>query len=689
MRAWRDRLGRTRRRPGWLLVGLCLLLPAVPVLAGEDAGLRSVFALGAGNRALGMGGAYAAVAAGPSAPLWNPGGLALVPRAGVELTHTNLFGMGFSEQYLGAVWPDWRRGVFSLTIRRFGVDGIERRDDRNVLLDGDLDDSEMEIGLGFGRTLRPGLHAGAVLKLQSQSLAGYSGTAAGVDVGLLAMPWQLRDPDRPGGDRWTVGLAVRNLVEPDLRLDQEAVPDPRGWRLGTAYRRLLSPQLAALVSLDREQTRGMDARWHLGAEVRYRDLAALRLGSLDGTLTAGLGVAWHDLRIDFAFEDNVLGSIERLGITVWHGPSVAERRREAAEALERALRERLAEAYRESQRRQLADLLRQAREDLAAGRLDDVLSRTAMALVLAPDSREARSLQVTALRRRAEQQTARGDLVAATVTYGRLLQVAPEDSAARRALAAVREAGDRLARRSAALRSRFADALDAFARDDLATARRNLQEILAQQPGDSVAAAMLEKVDLAAVSRAEELARQAVALARAGDVSGAEDLLARAGRLAPAATGVQAARRELQRLRRAADRAGAPARQASQDSTSRRATVAAAPQRPALTPEQRREVAMLYEQGMQEHAAGRTDLALRHWELVWSLDPGYKDVREHLLNEYLTLGMEHFAAGHLEEAVAAWRKALQVDPQDRRARSYLERASSQLERIRSLGTGSP
>ena len=119
--------------------------------AQDDGGGRSILADGAGNRALSLGGAYAAVADDASAVVWNPAGLGLVQRREFQATHTDLLGMGFNEQYASLVIPSWRLGVASLTFRRFGVGGIEGRDERNLLTNPDLSNSETEMTLGYGR----------------------------------------------------------------------------------------------------------------------------------------------------------------------------------------------------------------------------------------------------------------------------------------------------------------------------------------------------------------------------------------------------------------------------------------------------------------------------------------------------------------------------------------------------------
>src|SRR5436309_11514578 len=60
-----------------ILAGFALVVGGHPLAASaaEDAGTRSVFAQGAGNRAVGMGGAFVGVADDASATMWNPAGL--------------------------------------------------------------------------------------------------------------------------------------------------------------------------------------------------------------------------------------------------------------------------------------------------------------------------------------------------------------------------------------------------------------------------------------------------------------------------------------------------------------------------------------------------------------------------------------------------------------------------------------
>ncbi len=181
---------RTLKTAG-LMTLVTILLICGNAFAVDDGGGRSVFARGAGERALALGGAYSAVADDPGAMIWNPAGLARLDRKNLYASHSSLIGLGFSEQLGLFAMPSWKMGTFGLGIRRFGVDGIEGRDGRGTIYDDNLEDTETEILLGYGRKLGGIWDLGVVFKYQQHSLAGYSDGAPGLDMGVMVKPLQL------------------------------------------------------------------------------------------------------------------------------------------------------------------------------------------------------------------------------------------------------------------------------------------------------------------------------------------------------------------------------------------------------------------------------------------------------------------------------------------------------------------
>ncbi|HVP38399.1 MAG TPA: hypothetical protein VMS93_04370, partial [Candidatus Saccharimonadales bacterium] len=321
---------------------------AAPAGADDDAGTGSVFSFGAGNRALGMGGAFVATADDASALAWNPGGLGLLQRAEGQVVQSAGLGLGFSEFYGSVVLPSWRFGTLGLMVRQFGVGGIEQRDDRNVLLSDDLTDSELELALGYGRALGPAWSLGGAVKLQHHSLAGFSGSGLGADLGAVVKPALALGVDAPWAQRLSLGLAVRNALQPQTRLDRDAAADPTALRAGLSYRVPLGAGWAR-AGADVSQARGEAARLHAGLELQPLAAAAVRVGADGGRLAAGASVSLADLSVDYAFRSNPLAEEHRVGLTLHFGSTLEARRTAARRAEDEALQKRLAEGFRQRQ----------------------------------------------------------------------------------------------------------------------------------------------------------------------------------------------------------------------------------------------------------------------------------------------------------------------------------------------------
>ncbi len=653
---------------------------AIPCFALDDGGGRSVFATGAGNRALGLGGAFCAVADDASAAIWNPGGLGWIERKEVQATQTSLFGLGFNEQYAALVLPDYRLGTASLIFRHFGVDGIENRDGRGVLRGDDFQDSEMEIGLGFGRAIGAALSVGGALKMQRHTLADYSGSGYGIDVGLLALPLSLAGV-REDGAGLTFGAVVRNLVDPKIRLDLESVPDPTAFRSGLAYRRDAGAQMVLLASLDLEKTKRMDSRLHAGVQAELRELFVLRLGAAAGNLTAGASVLWRDLGLDYQFEDNPLGRIHRVGVAVVFGSDVEASRRAAHAADAAALQEKLDAAFALRTEQQADRLVRDARDALAGGRWEDTIDLVETLRVLAPDHAEVAQLTTAAWIGQGQARELAGDLPAAAVAYSHALAASPRDTTTTSRLERVRRESADLAERSRETRERFESGLDAFSRGDFAVARATFTDLLTSRPDDRDASIMLQRTGEAIRRRTAAILDQAESMLAAGRCDEASTCLAEAGGLDPAAASATGLANRVERCRAEAAVKSQAARTALTNPATRSDS---APAVPPLSEARRRELADLYQRGVQALESGRNADAIHYWEMVWSASAEFEGVGDHLLQEYLTLGMDKFASGRLEEAMGYWEQAVRVAPNDQRALGYLERAQRQQQRMDSI-----
>ena len=261
----------------------------VTVLGAHGARAQAVETVGA--RALGMGGAFVAVANDSSATWWNPSGLATGPFVDVTLGTAS----AGAEQspgrarawFVAVAWPALAASHYRLRITDIDSLGPTVGPEAGRQ-EGRVGVPPQSLKLGqFGVTVVhsvfPRLHAGATLKLVHGTVEGNgSGSTehrVDADVGLLGVVGPVR-----------LGVVARNLSEPVLRPPADGFPAvhlDRHVRLGVAYDGDLLPAGRTqpfIVSLDADlhaydTVRGPRRMLAAGAE---RWIAGRRLGVRGG-----------------------------------------------------------------------------------------------------------------------------------------------------------------------------------------------------------------------------------------------------------------------------------------------------------------------------------------------------------------------------------------------------------------------
>ncbi|NOT33000.1 MAG: hypothetical protein HOP12_02395, partial [Candidatus Eisenbacteria bacterium] len=520
--------------------------------ATEDGGTTSMFTQGAGNRALALGGAFTAVADDASGWMWNPAGLGRVGRGEFQTSQASYGELGGREVAAGFAMPNWRWGAIAASYRQFGVDDLEARDDRNVVVGTGLTSRESEFAFGYGRTLPAGWSVGAVAKVRRQSIVGRAATGVGADLGITFSPALALSSRASMFDDLTLGLAFQNVLAPAVRLDLDEVVEPRTTRAGLAWRPPGIGFAPTLATLDLEATGGRSARLHAGLQVSAHPMMDLRLGVNGSRLTGGTGLTLGSLLLDYAFEDGPLVPVHRVGLSMRFGSTVSESREAASRAREDEIQGRLAKAFDAQQKQRVEELVARAERARAAGNCIEALDVIAALRALAPDDRRIPLLESRCTFEQGAERERQGDLTNATLLYSRALVLAPGDTALTRALNRVRALSDRWAARSSEIRRKFTVALDAFGAGDLSGARRDLRAILEQQPGDADARAMLSRVERAIAQRVTELLDQAERLARSGLLDDARTALAAARALDPGSVAVARTAALIQQADRAA-----------------------------------------------------------------------------------------------------------------------------------------
>ena len=274
-----------------------------------------------GVRAIGMGGAFTAVASDATVVNWNPAAVVSLQRQELALSYADRFGLGLKESYLSYVLPIGESHAVGIDWFNRGFD-----DDHSGL---GLESHANKISLAYAyrnhieRLPRfignASMGINAKFRSQDADLDGITvmdASGFGLDAGLLLpLPYGVR-----------LGLAVQDIGGTSLEHDgglSEEVFEAR-YRVGLAHK----PIEGLTVGAD------LDDHFRVGAEYWIRGQLALRAGlktELDTpesfadatTATFGLGVNYRFARFDYAYERHpVLDATHYTSLSLSYNPRV-------------------------------------------------------------------------------------------------------------------------------------------------------------------------------------------------------------------------------------------------------------------------------------------------------------------------------------------------------------------------------
>jgi len=276
-----------------LLATLAAAAPATPAPPGF-----AFLQVPAGARASSMAGAYASIARGAEAALWNPAGLEATQRFELSGSHAELEPKLRHDAVAlaGRAWG----GGYALSLRALYSDAIESRDELGNLV-GSFGAHDLEFGLSYGHSLGAGLAIGGSAQVVRERIADLAAQTYSFDVGATLQPAAL-----PGS---RVSLGLENLGPPaHYTLDGSPGDDvglPAGVHGGFSLGRLVGNGLTLRGALEGTFTVGRSGVGGLGAEVTNLGGASLRAGwrihDASTGLTLGAGFDSKVLRFDYAF----------------------------------------------------------------------------------------------------------------------------------------------------------------------------------------------------------------------------------------------------------------------------------------------------------------------------------------------------------------------------------------------------
>lgn len=298
-----------------------------------------------GARAIGMGGAFVALANDATALYWNPAGIARLSSVGVTLSHTN---------WLAETYFDYA-GI-SLSLGSFGAVGVSftalTMDDMDVRTisypEGTGEKfgaSDFAIGTTYARNLTDRFSIGFTGKYIQQKLWHMTASSMALDIGTL-FTTQFRG--------MTIGMSISNfgnkmqMIGSDTQIPVDIAPDKEGnnskivgnmrterwslpliFRFGVAMNVIDNYNYRWTVAMDAMHPNDNTEYVNIGTEYALKNMVFLRCGyknlfmkdSEEG-LTLGAGLAYSlvgnfRLKIDYAFADfGLLENVQRFSLAL-------------------------------------------------------------------------------------------------------------------------------------------------------------------------------------------------------------------------------------------------------------------------------------------------------------------------------------------------------------------------------------
>ena len=660
------------------LIFVLLLVMVRPVLAGE-AGIRSPFSMGVGARDLALGGSGLSTPDPVTAVYWNPSALARVERINLGGFHSRLFESGVAYQYFGAAVPTMDIGGFGFGLFRLGVDGIEERDADNVS-HGEIDDSRIAMYFGYGRSISD-YDVGLALSLEHHSLGDYSATSSpGLNLSI-DRGFELSSRRITG---ITAGVYARNVVRPRIKLVSESVKFPSEIDVSLSAGFLPNPEWDHVfsVSAGLSKVEGTDPGLTAGIEYEIEELLHIRGGLRDGEASFGTGVSYRSISFDYALVDRDLGSLHMFSISTALGVPVSTKRRLREARREAEFNELIGRSLSERNLEMVSGLVERGRQMMDRGSFDEAGVALDRALFLAEGSgldtsaiystaRNAHRALIEATRKRdfeahmdsAWTRLSAGAYLDARYFAIRALSGFPDSEAAKDVLEQIDERIDQSMAGEIAIEDNVlrADSLTSYGKFDEALAVAKALEEVA--PQDERVQVTIRKAEFGLWKEAAE-----VAFSRSDYREAQAAVDSALARFPNHPWGLALSNRIQEEMNREV-----AVVTGGKDEAPRQ-----------LSGELKGEVEEAYKEGRRLFEEGGLRDAVAQWEKVEALAPGYRSVREYLVDAYKFLGVELYTQDRLGGAVEIWKKAARLDPNSGEIANYIRRTQGEISRLEEI-----
>jgi hypothetical protein len=308
---------------------LAVLIFTAAIKSADSDYAGDMLSIGVGARALGMGGAFAAVANDASAMYWNPAGIVNVK--GVEVSSVKLLGaVGTNADYtyLNMVYNSGENtGTFGIGYLEQHFADIIIRDGSGNQIGGPEESLDNVINAAYAKKISNWLSAGINVKALfgmypgTGSGQGYNGF--GADAALYIDPGEICGPLKG----LTLGI---NMQDPYTEINVPGgvervsynLKSGIGYDLPLAFLKNLSSRMIVAADYDTEY----NGEYHFGGEFTWNEMLALRCGikgyisgagtlDQDAELSLGAGIKWYFLRIDYAYVNSNVSPLQYISIS--------------------------------------------------------------------------------------------------------------------------------------------------------------------------------------------------------------------------------------------------------------------------------------------------------------------------------------------------------------------------------------
>lgn len=256
-------------------------------------------------RANAMGQAFVSISDDASAIFYNPGAMINIKKTAVTGMYSKLFNDidGINYGTFGIV-NNFDFGIVGLGVVYMNVGDIPFVENETGPTGMTFSSNQSVFYLSYTKYFLDNLNIGGSIKFLNQSLAGYSGSGWGLDLGVYSNV----------NKNLTVGLMFQDLLAPKVKINNTEDVYNTKVKFGFVYKPVPELKLSPEAIFET----GKDEIFAIGGEyLLFDEMIAIRSGynTTYNSFSAGAGIKYKYVALDYSFNTHkYLGNVNRFGL---------------------------------------------------------------------------------------------------------------------------------------------------------------------------------------------------------------------------------------------------------------------------------------------------------------------------------------------------------------------------------------